>query len=355
MLEAAKQFQLQGNPESCRPYGEGHINQTYLLITDEGVWYILQKINPRVFRDIPALMENIGRVTRHLARHDADPRRVLTLVPTHSGQDYHQDPEGKCWRVYVFVRDSLCLQAPESSRDFYSSGQAFGRFQRQLADFPADSLHETIRNFHNTPERFRQLEAAIAADPSGRLSDVQAEVDFALARRERGGRLQRLQKEGQLLSRVTHNDTKLNNVLLDAASREPLCVIDLDTVMPGLAAHDFGDSVRFGASTAAEDETDLSLVSLSLEMYQAYAQGFLAQCGESLTQAELDCLPEGAWAMTLECGIRFLADYLLGDTYYRIRRARHNLDRCRSQFKLLEDMEAKWPRMAEILEGLAAR
>jgi len=355
MLDAVYQFPLKGKPVSCEPYGEGHINRTYLVITDLDEWYILQQINTRVFLDVAALMENIGNVTRHLAREDSDPRRTLTIVPTKDGRDYYVDSAGEAFRMYIFVRDSLCLQQPETPRDLYRSGQAFGRFQRQLADFPAHTLHETIVNFHNTPDRYRIFREAVGRDVKGRLLEVGPEVAFVMSREHRAGRLQEMQRAGHLLTRVTHNDTKLNNVLLDAASREPLCVIDLDTVMPGLAAHDFGDSVRFGASTAAEDETDLSLVSLSLEMYQAYAQGFLAQCGESLTQAELDCLPEGAWAMTLECGIRFLADYLLGDTYYRIRRARHNLDRCRSQFKLLEDMEAKWPRMAEILEGLTAR
>lgn len=353
MLEVAHRFWLQGKPESIKPYGEGHINQTFLMITDVGVWYILQKINARVFLDIPALMQNIGRVTRHLARENSDPRRVLTLVPTTDGQDYCVDPAGESWRVYVFVRDSLCLQAPEDTTDFIRSGQAFGRFQRQLADFPAGSLHETIRNFHNTPERFRQLEAAARYDTKGRLARVKEEMDFALARVERAGRLQRLVKEGRLVTRVTHNDTKLNNVLLDALTREPLCVIDLDTVMPGLAAHDFGDSIRFGASTAAEDETDLDRVSLSIPMFEAYAQGFLAECGDSLTQDELRSLSEGAWAMTLECGMRFLTDYLSGDSYYRVHREHHNLDRCRTQFKLVREMEEKWDRMEGIIEKLS--
>ena len=349
MLDAVYQFPLKGNPISCEPYGEGHINRTYLVITDLDEWYILQHINARVFLDIAALMENIGAITRHLATKDSDPRHTLTIVPTKDGRDYYVDEAGESFRMYIFVRDSLCLQQPETPMDLYRSGQAFGRFQRQLADFPAHTLHETIVNFHNTPDRYRKLREAINSDVKGRLLEVGPEVAFVMSREHRAGRLQEMQQAGQLLTRVTHNDTKLNNVLLDAATREALCVIDLDTVMPGLAAHDFGDSIRFGASTAAEDEKDLQKVSMSLPLFETYAQGFLEGCGDSLNPHEIAALPEGAWAMTLECGVRFLTDYLMGDVYFRIHRPEHNLDRCRTQFKLVADMEHKWEQMAAII------
>lgn len=349
MLRAARRFQLQGKVVSCEPYGEGHINRTYLLITENDTWYILQQINHRVFLDVPALMGNIGRVTRHLAQDDPEPRHTLTIVNTLDNLDFYRDEEGDYWRVYVFVRQSLCLQSPRGKQDFYQSGYAFGRFQNRLTQFDAASLHETIPNFHNTPSRCEKLKTAVAEDVKGRLRLVRDEVDFAMARVQRAGRLQVLQRQGRLKTRVTHNDTKLNNVLLNEQTGEALCVIDLDTVMPGLAAHDFGDSIRFGASTAKEDEQDLSRVSLSLPMYEAYAQGFLKACCKSLLMDELRTLPEGAWAMTYECGIRFLTDYLQGDVYFRIHREHHNLDRCRTQFKLVRDMEDRWEDMERIL------
>jgi len=356
MLNAARHFRLRGRPVSCQPYGEGHINRTYLLITQEDAWYILQQINHRVFLDVPALMDNIGAVTRHLAHRDPCPRRVLTIVQTHEGQDfYHDQSSGAYWRVYDFVRGSLCLQRPETGQDFCRSGQAFGRFQRQLADFPVSSLHETIVDFHNTPVRFAQLHQAAQADILGRLRDVRAELAFALERERRAGHLQALQAAGRLPTRVTHNDTKLNNVLLDERTREALCVIDLDTVMPGLIAHDFGDAIRFGASTAAEDERDLDRVALSLELYSQFSRGFLEQVGNGLNPDELATLPEGAWAMTLECGIRFLADYLRGDAYFRTHREGQNLDRCRTQFKLVAQMERHWAQMQDIIHQMAER
>lgn len=349
MLDAAYHFKLKGQPKTCEPYGEGHINQTYLLITDQGAWYILQKINRRVFSNVEALMENITRVTRFLGQQEPDPRRVLTVIPTYHERDYYEDENGDCWRVYVFVRDSLCLQRPEKPGDFMRSGEAFGQFQRMLGDYPAHTLHNTIKAFHDTPDRYKKLLAAIEQDNQKRLHLVGPEVAFALKRQQRAGKLQAMQAAGLIKTRVTHNDTKLNNVLLDENTREPLCVIDLDTVMPGLAAHDFGDSIRFGASTAAEDERNLDLVRLSLPMYEEYTRGFLSRCGHSLNQDEINTLPEGAWAMTLECGVRFLTDYLQGDVYFRTHRADHNLDRCRTQFKLVKEMEEHWQHMEDII------
>ena len=253
-------FQLQGAPVRCERYGNGHINETYLLETDAPHAYILQKVNRHVFPDIPNLMRNIELVTSYLWQQTPDPRRVLTLVPTVDGQTYLEDPDGEFWRVYEFVTDSLCLDHPENERDLQQSGLAFGTFQNQLAAFPAHMLTETIPHFHDTPVRYQQLKDAIRMDRAGHVKEAEAEIEAYMAFEKYAGFLMDLLKKGELPLRVTHNDTKLNNVLLDAATRTPLCVIDLDTVMPGLAANDFGDSIRFGAATAREDEQDLSLL-----------------------------------------------------------------------------------------------
>lgn len=337
-------FKLEGRALSCAPYGRGHINETYLAETDAGRQYILQKINSRVFRDVPGLMENIAGVTEHLRKKEKDARRVLRLVPALDGGNYIYREDGY-WRVYDYVTDSLSLDTPETEQDFAESAAAFGRFQRQLADFPAEKLHETIPDFHDTKKRYLALHEAIDKDVLGRAADARQEIAFALAREDGADELMAGLREGRLPLRVTHNDTKLNNVLFDAATRRSLCVIDLDTVMPGLCANDFGDSIRFGASTAAEDERDLDKVSLSLDLYRAYSKAFLGACGGSLAQEEIVSLPSGARMMTLECGVRFLTDYLSGDTYFRIHREGHNLDRCRTQFKLVQDMEEKWSEM----------
>ena len=350
MKDICAQFRLIGEAISWERYGNGHINQTYLVKTDAGLDYILQKINHRVFRDVPSLMKNIHEVTSHLRKKEPEPRRVLTLVPTLDGGVYHQDGEGGYWRVYDFITRSLCLQKPETLEDFYQSAVAFGHFQNMLADFPADTLSETIPRFHDTPDRYAKLHAAITANSAGRLHEVADEIAFALAREEEAGLMMAMLKRGELPLRVTHNDTKLNNVMLDQETRKALCVIDLDTVMPGLAANDFGDSIRFGASTAAEDERNLDLVRFSLPAYEAYAQGFLQACGDNLTANEISTLPLGAKLMTLECGVRFLTDYLEGDSYFATHRPGHNLDRCRTQFKLVAEMEDKWGEMAEVIE-----
>ena len=350
--EVAARFAIDGGVERCARHGNGHINETYLVATETGKQYILQRINQTVFPDVPALMRNIASVTAYLAERSDDPRESMHLVPTASGEPFFRDDAGEYWRMYDYVTDSVCLDAPETAEDFYQSALAFGAFQRALADFPAAELTETIPRFHDTPNRYRQLREAIAGDPMGRLNDVRPEVEFALAREEEAGRLMRQLAAGELPLRVTHNDSKLNNVLLDAATRRALCVIDLDTVMPGLPAFDFGDSIRFGAATAAEDERDLDRVEMSIELYETYARGFVTACGGALTPAELDSLPLGAKLMTLECGVRFLTDYLSGDVYFRIHRPGHNLDRCRTQFKLVADMEKKEACMREIIEGL---
>lgn len=348
MEKAVFHFALEGSPVSCEPYGFGHINRTFVVKTDAGKMYILQRINRLVFSDIDGLMENISAVTEFISARVETPRECLHLVKSLEGKPVWKDEGGESWRVYDFVEDSICLQHPERDDDFYQSAVAFGSFQRQLADFPAATLHETIADFHNTPDRYRKLKMAIEKDICGRASSVRREIDFALSREEEAGSLQRLRQSGALPLRVTHNDTKLNNVMLDAKTHRALCIIDLDTVMPGLAAYDFGDSIRFGASTAAEDEQDISKVELDLKLYEIYVRGFLSAC-DSLTELEKETLPLGAKLMTLECGVRFLTDYLEGDRYFAVSRPGHNLDRARTQFKLVYDMEKKWRQMQDII------
>ena len=346
------QFGLEGRPVSCGRYGNGHINETYLVETDAHHAYILQKVNRRVFPDVENLMRNIAAVTAYLRRQTDDPRRVLTLVPTKSGETYYRALDQEYWRVYEFITNSLCLEQPENEDDLRQSGVAFGQFQNQLADFPAHTLAEIIPRFHDTVDRYRQLKEAVAADKAGRLSSCHGETDWYLSHEAEAGTLMGLLRQGRLPLRVTHNDTKLNNVMLDKTTRTPLCVIDLDTVMPGLAANDFGDSIRFGASTAAEDEKDLDKVEMSLRLYEAYTEGFLSTCGSRLTALEKETLPLGAKLMALECGSRFLADYLNGDVYFHTARPDHNLDRARTQMKLVMDMEKKWDDMHRILDRI---
>ena len=251
MENAIFHFPLEGKPVSCEKYGFGHINYTFLVVTDQGKRYILQGINGNVFPNVRGMMENIAAVTGFVGQREADPRGTLHIVPAEDGDIMYTDEKGQSWRVYDFVEDSICLQAAETPEDFYQSAVAFGRFQDMLTRFPADTLYETIPNFHNTPERYKTFHRVLEADVCGRAASVREEVDFVLSREQAGGELQRMKDSGQLPLRVTHNDTKLNNVMLDAKTRKALCVIDLDTVMPGLAAYDFGDSIRFGAATAA--------------------------------------------------------------------------------------------------------
>lgn len=342
-------------PGCCEPYGNGHINDTYLVIADKK--YILQRMNTSVFPDPAGLMENISGVTEHIRRKSEKmgkdaARSTLTVIPTLSGECFFKDKNGDCFRMYEYVVRTVTKERVENPEDFYACVRAFGHFQQMLSDYPAEKLSEPIADFHNTPKRFENLMKAVAADPCGRLARVREEVEFVRAREDFCRTLQEAEKSGRLPLRVTHNDTKLNNILFDEVSGEPVCVIDLDTVMPGYSVNDFGDSIRFGANTAAEDETDLSRVSLDLELFSLYAKGFMERCGGSLTEEEIQLLPIGAIMMTLECGMRFLSDYLMGDTYFKIHREHHNLDRARNQFALVADMERKLPRMREIIQRL---
>lgn len=341
------------------PYGNGHINDTFLLryeTTDHSEKkYILQRMNHDIFRNPPLLMENIVHVTDHLRgiirSRGGDPEReTLNVLKTRDGASFFRDSGGSYWRVFPFIERSVCLEKVRNAKDFYDSAVAFGSFQKMLADFPAGTLHETIPNFHNTSSRFRDFRAAVQSGDRERAALARTEIAFALDRESETAVLTALLDAGALPLRVTHNDTKLNNILFDADTGKALCIIDLDTVMPGLSLYDFGDSIRFGASTGDEDEPDLDKVSLDLSLFEAFTKGYLEGCAGSLTAKEIEMLPMGAKLMTYECGIRFLADFLTGDTYFKVHRENHNLDRARTQFKLVADMEAKWDQMKAIVE-----
>ena len=272
------------------------------------------------------------------------------MIPTVGEKPYYIDSKGDYWRSYIFITDATSYDQVEKPEDFYQSAVAFGNFQRLLSDYPAGTLHETIQGFHDTKARFQTFREAVKKDVCGRAAKVQKEIEFVLAHEEVANIFSDLQEKGELPLRVTHNDTKLNNIMIDNCTGKGICVIDLDTVMPGLAMNDFGDSIRFGASTAAEDEQDLSKVSCSMELFEIYVKGFLEGCAGRLTPREVELLPMGAKVMTFECGMRFLTDYLEGDHYFKIHREEHNLDRCRTQFKLVEDMERKWDMMQQIVK-----
>ena len=348
MKEAIFHFPTDGAPVSCEQIKSGHINETYLITTDNGTRYILQWINRYVFPNVNALMNNMAAISAYLAKREKGKMAMIRYIDTLDGHSYYDDGHGGCWRIYRFVDHSICVQRPESLEDFYECARAFGHFQYVLNEFPAEELEETIVNFHNTVDRYRQLREALREDSEGRAGEVQPELEYLVSREDKACRLHKMRLSGDLPVRATHNDTKINNVLLDEHTRKAICVIDLDTVMPGLSAFDFGDAIRFGASTAAEDETDLRKVSLDLELFRAFTRGFLKAC-PSLTEKEREVLPLGSFTMTLECGMRFLTDYLKGDKYFSIDYPQHNLDRARAQLKLAQDMESKEEAMSLIV------
>lgn len=357
MKEILSAFNYNGEPIACIPYGNGHINTTFKVKCRNGeksALYILQQINNNIFPDSDALMENIENVTSFLKTKIAEKngdilRETLNIVKTKDGKNHFTDKEGKSWRSYIFIKDAVCYEKIEKPEDFYNCGYAFGNFQNLLADFPAEKLHEIIPNFHNTPVRYEAFKKAVKEDACGRAGAVQKEIEFVNARVKEMSALTDMLEKGDIPLRVTHNDTKLNNCMFDKESGKTICVIDLDTVMPGLRAYDYGDSIRFGASTGAEDEPDLSKVNFSFPLFESYTNGFFDACGETMTEKEAISLPIGAKLMTLECGMRFLTDYLDGDTYFKISRKEHNLDRCRTQFKLVSDMEAQWDKINEFV------
>ena len=343
-------------------YGSGHINDTYCVVCQpkegKAIRFILQGLSCAAFPRQDTLMENFVGITSHLRKKIAeaggDPlRQTLTLVPTRNGEPYYTEESGRIWRLTNYVEGTICLQkaTPEL---FEASARAFGRFQLLLQDYPAHTLHEVIANFHNTEDRFTKFLAALQEDKMDRAKDVAPEIQFVLNHKEDCSVAINALHEGKLPLRVTHNDTKLNNVLIDENTLEGICIIDLDTTMPGLALYDFGDSIRFGANHSAEDETDLSKVNFDIDLYARYTRGFLTGAQGIFTETELAYLPWGAKLMTLECGIRFLTDYLDGDHYFRVHYPQQNLDRCRTQFKLVRDMEEQWTQMHQVVLNIAS-
>ena len=354
LRQAAAAFDFGLPTGEAERYGAGHINDTFAVwAADHSRRWILQRINTDTFTDPAGLMENVTGVTSYLRREilarGGDPdRETLNVVPTREGKPYYTDCEGGAWRAYLFVEGTVCLQKVENERDFYTAAETFGNFQNQLAGYPAATLHETIARFHDTPNRYANFEKALAADVMGRAREIGPEIAFIRAREADCHVLMDQLAAGVLPLRVTHNDTKLNNVLIDQATGKGICVIDLDTVMPGLSAYDFGDSIRFGANDCAEDEPDQSKVHFSLHLYKVFAEGYLAAAGSAMTEAERRSLPWGAKLMTLECGIRFLTDYLEGDHYFKISRPAQNLDRARTQFTLVAGMERDFDEMTRL-------
>lgn len=354
-----KHFTFEGEFVEANAYGCGHINDTYAAYfkkaDGQAHRYILQRVNHNVFKSPEKLMENIESVTRHLRNKIIDAggnpeRETLNLIPTIEGKSFYKSDEGNYWRGYVFIEDAQTYQVVENLNHFFNAGKAFGQFQKLLSDFPADKLHETIPNFHHTRKRFEAFVEAVDKDVMNRAKDVRTEIEFAEKRSCDTSVIIDLLEQGKLPLRVTHNDTKFNNIMIDDKTGEGICVIDLDTVMPGSSLYDFGDSIRFGANPAAEDEKDLSKVWMELDLFEQFTHGFLESAGQFLTPMELKYLPFGAKLMTFECGIRFLTDYLNGDVYFKVHRDGHNLDRTRTQFKLVADMEKKFDQMNMIIE-----
>ncbi len=342
----AERFAIVGEVQEICPYGEGHINVTYLVTTDRRR-YIMQKMNTKVFPDSKKLMKNICAVTEYLKAKGVE---TLNVVPTKEGEPFLQIDAN--WRVYDFIEDTVTYQTAPNGEVFSNSGRAFGEFQNYLAGFDASVLYDIIPLFHDTPKRFRDFKAALEADAYGRAKDCKPEIGFILAHEATYGLAVEGLADGTLPLRVTHNDTKLNNILMDAKTDKARAVIDLDTVMPGSMIFDFGDSIRFGASTAAEDEKDLEKVHFSLELFRAYAEGYCSAVKGSITPREKELLPYGAYLMTVECGMRFLTDYLSGDTYFATKYEGHNLVRTRTQLKLAAEMERSFPEMAEIVSAI---
>ncbi len=360
LIEIINAFPSFGKYKGYKPVTDGHINDTYIVEyeTDDGIIrYLLQRINVNVFKKPLELMENVEAVTAFLREkikeNGGDPmRETLTVYPAKDGKNHYMAEDGGCWRMYNYVEDTFSINTLTNPDDFKNSAVSFGNFQNLLVEFPIETLHETIPNFHNTPSRFNDLKEAVEKNISGRKENALQEIYFAFEREKDCSVITDLLGTERIPLRVTHNDTKLNNVLFDNKTKKGLCVVDLDTVMPGSALYDFGDSIRFGANTAAEDETDLSKVSLDLDYFKAYVDGYLDSVGGSLTEDELNLLPFAAKLLTFECGMRFLGDYINGDVYFKIDYPEHNLVRARTQFKLVEDIENKFEAMEKIVSDM---
>jgi len=348
-------FKFIGEIVSIDECKTGHINSTFIISTDSKNKYTLQKINNSVFKNPEDVMSNIVKVTEHirqkLIEKGIDEKRgTLNVIFTHNGKFSFTDSEGNYWRAYDYIENVSTYQKCDSIEMFAKVGRAFGNFQSQLADFDASLLFDSIPNFHNTQKRYENFMKALNADIYKRASGVQDEIKFVTDRQDKCNYIICRLENGTLPLRVTHNDTKLNNILIDDITKEGICIIDLDTVMLGSVLYDFGDAIRSGASSATEDETDLSKVSMRLDMFEAFTKGFVEGLNNSLTKEEILAMPMGAIIITFETGMRFLTDYLSGDTYFRISYPQHNLDRARNQFKLVLDMETKLDEMNKIIE-----
>ena len=361
LTDISRQFQIYGeilHAETCKI---GHINETYSATYDQGgmrVRYIHQKINQTVFKKPSLVMNNVMRVTTHLRRKLEEQnlshvtRRCLTIVPTRKGESFFRDREGNYWRTFVFVEGVETFESVQSPQQAFQAGKAFGLFQSLLVDLAGDRLHETIPDFHNTQKRFEALVNSIEKDHVNRARESTAEIQFALKRGKIIGVILSALAKKKIPERITHNDTKFNNVMLDVATGEAMCVVDLDTVMPGCALYDFGDMVRTTTSPTLEDEQDLSKVKMQMPMFKKLAEGYYATAGRFLTKQEKALIAFSGKLITFEIGIRFLTDYLSGDTYFRIHRAGHNLDRCRTQFKLVGCIEKQEEAMQKFVDRL---
>ena len=344
-IDIIANFDIDGEVVSIDVCGDGHINSTFLAITDKGTKYLLQKINTGVFPKPLDVMDNIVHVTEFLKEKGQE---TLNVIKTRDGNLVIWDGE-ECYRVYDFIENTVTYQLADEEI-FRNAGAAFGEFQKTLSDFDASELHEIIANFHNTPVRYKNFCASVEKNRSGRLAECGEEVNFVKERENTYGDIVKGIEDGGIPLRVTHNDTKLNNILMDAATKKARAVIDLDTVMPGSMLYDFGDAIRFGASTAAEDEKDLEKVHFDINMFRAYAEGFCGALKDAITEKEAQLLPYSAYLMTMECGMRFLGDFIDGDTYFSTKYPEHNLDRCRTQFKLASEMEQCFDEMKKIID-----
>ncbi len=339
------------------PYGCGHINDTFRADFQQNgriKRYIVQRINKNIFKEPEKVMENIGRVTRFLRKRiieaGGDPeRQTLNIIPAKSGRDFAVTEDGEYWRVYVFIEGASIYETAEDASLIYAANKAFGNFQEMLSRLPGGRLHETIPDFHNTKKRFRNFVEVLEEDPLNRAASAKPEIDFYLKREPVASVIINALQSGEIPERITHNDTKLNNVLIDDATREGICVLDLDTVMPGSALYDFGDSVRIGACTAAEDEPNLDKVGIDLKLFECLTRGYLDAAKDFLTRKEIELLPFSAIVMAFECGMRFLTDYLNGDTYFKTSRPLHNLERCRTQMKITSEMEKSFGKMQAVV------
>ena len=352
-LEIFGRFAVEDEVVDIRTFGGGHINDTYLVTCKNGK-YTLQRINDAVFTRPVEVMQNILLVTEHLAAGiraaGGDPlRETLNVIKARDGKAYFHDEDAGYFRVFTFVDGARSYPKVERPEHFRNAARAFGRFQNMLDDFPAEQLHETIPNFHNTLSRFNDLMAAAEKDAAGRRSLVEKELAFAVERKEKCSLILNAIEAGEVPVRVTHNDTKYDNILIDDVTGEGICIIDLDTVMPGSMLYDYGDSLRFGTNAGDEDDRDLDRVYCDMELFEQFTAGYLEVLGSKLTPREIELMPMAGQIITLECGMRFLTDYLNGDTYFRTHRPDHNLDRARAQFKLVQDMESRCGDMAEIV------